>query len=213
MASRYENSKIYKIIGPDINEPCYVGSTTQPRLSKRMTGHVKGYRKWKLDNNQPFVSSFILFEKYGLDNCKIILMEKVQVSSMDELRMKEQDYIDKLDCVNRVRAFCSSEQKLVDKRKQNAKWMNEKYTPFHKQDKAKYDAEYRSKNIEKLKLSRQRKHYCGMCDYEIGINKRTRHDRTELHFQNTIQYMKSTIDKYTEQINTESNTIQQFSLE
>ncbi|MDR3551446.1 MAG: hypothetical protein P4L31_08625 [Candidatus Babeliales bacterium] len=70
----YEHGKIYKIIGLDPNEKCYVGSTTKQYLSQRYTKHTGGYKRWKLGMKENKVSSFELFDLFGVDNCKIVLL-------------------------------------------------------------------------------------------------------------------------------------------
>jgi len=204
---KYENGKVYKIITNNPNEPCYVGSTAQPYLSNRMADHISSYRTWiKSDKKARKIMSFELFDKYGVENCKIILLESVNAKSKDELRQKEQEFINKLNCVNERRAYCTFEER----RKEATIWMNEKYIPFHKEDKAKYDAGYRIKNMEKLKTSRKQKYRCMTCNYELTCNKKSRHDRTKLHSANTIKYMKSLTESYNQ---VKPIEIQHFSLE
>ena len=41
-------------------------------------------------------------EEYGLDNCKIELIEKFPCSNIEELRRREGYYIKEFDCVKRV---------------------------------------------------------------------------------------------------------------
>ena len=64
-----------------------------------------------------------------------------------------------------------------------------------------------------IEAYREKTYHCVECDYEVKVCKKARHDRTMRHINNTIDYMKSFINKYTEHINTESNIIQHFSLE
>ena len=45
--------------------------------------------------------NFKLFEKYGIDNCKIILLELVNANSKDELHAREAYHIKSVSCVNR----------------------------------------------------------------------------------------------------------------
>src|SRR5690349_20633713 len=101
---KYENGKVYKIIGPIVDEPCYVGSTTRPYLSQRMSGHGSNYKAWKSGLRKHYISSFELFDKYGLENCTIVLLEICKTVSKDKLRMKEQEHINQLDCINKHRA-------------------------------------------------------------------------------------------------------------
>jgi len=148
--------------------------------------------------------SFELFDKYGVENCKIMLLESVEAKSKDELRIKEQEYIEKLSCINQNRAICTSDDKI----RLNKQYYEKNRTVFLKQRK-----EYRKINAEKIKLKKSLKYQCIYCDNEFNYNHKSRHERSSRHIDNTIHYMKSTIDKYTEQTNMESNIIQHFSLE
>jgi len=204
MVINYENGKIYKIIGNVPNDPCYVGSTTKDYLSQRMAKHVYNYNSWKKGNKENKIMSFELFDKYGVENCKIMLLESVEAKSKDELRIKEQEYIEKLSCINQNRAICTSDDKI----RLNKQYYEKNRTVFLKQRK-----EYRKINAEKIKLKKSLKYQCIYCDNEFNYNHKSRHERSSRHIDNTIHYMKSTIDKYTEQTNMESNIIQHFSLE
>ena len=68
----YSKGKIYKIIGRDSdgNEECYIGSTCQPYLSSRMGSHRARYKGW-LKGTDHFVTSYLLFDKFGVENCYI----------------------------------------------------------------------------------------------------------------------------------------------
>ena len=94
----YSKGKIYKITDTANNE-CYYGSTIQP-LSKRMGQHrifYKAYKNGKYHN----VSSFILFDKYGVENCSIVLVENVECKTKEELHQRERFYIENNECVNK----------------------------------------------------------------------------------------------------------------
>ena len=98
----YNNSKIYKIECLSGNEEdIYIGSTSEPILSKRMACHRIAYRNWKEGklNNNIFV--FEIFEKYGIENCQIFLIENFPCNSRDELRKREGEYIRQMNCVNK----------------------------------------------------------------------------------------------------------------
>jgi hypothetical protein len=45
--------------------------------------------------------AYDLFNKYGVENCNIVLIESVNASSNDELKMREAHYIKTLDCFNK----------------------------------------------------------------------------------------------------------------
>ena len=69
----YRNSKVYKIWSTQ-GDNIYIGSTTKQYLSQRMDNHRRCYRAWK-NETYHFVSSYILFDEYGLQNCFIELSE------------------------------------------------------------------------------------------------------------------------------------------
>ena len=77
--TKYDNGKIYKIES-DLGDLIYIGSTTKERLSSRLAQHVYVYRNKPKDGalkkgKSPNYTSTILFDKYGVENCKIILIE------------------------------------------------------------------------------------------------------------------------------------------
>ncbi len=100
--SDYANTKIYKIyshLGPKI----YIGTTTKTYLSQRMSKHRSDYKVWQRDSKRSHISSYILFDLYGVDNCVIELIEAKPCKSKDELSKLEGHYVRTLDCVNRYR--------------------------------------------------------------------------------------------------------------
>ena len=85
MKGDYQNGKIYKIepiVDHEENE-VYYGSTTQ-LLCKRMDRHRSGYKQWK-EGKSRMLTVYNLFEKYGLENCKIYLVENCPCDSKEEL--------------------------------------------------------------------------------------------------------------------------------
>ena len=98
----YSLGKIYKIqpiCEHDENE-IYIGSTCQPLLSQRMAKHRANYKDWK-NGKYHFVTSYNIFEKYGVENCEIVLIESVNAKSKDELYAKEAHYIKSMCCINK----------------------------------------------------------------------------------------------------------------
>ena len=43
----YQDGKIYKIVCNNITDECYIGSTCEPTVARRLATHVRGYRVWK----------------------------------------------------------------------------------------------------------------------------------------------------------------------
>ena len=117
----YSKSKIYKIEPINIVDEgdIYIGSTTKDTLAQRMSTHRGGYKSWKNGKSHP-VSSFDLFEKYGVENCSILLIELFPCDSRDELRTKEGYYIRSMKCVNKLIAgrnqklYCQENKQILN---------------------------------------------------------------------------------------------------
>ena len=253
MVIKYENSTVYKIIGDDPNGLCYVGSTTEKYIGDRMSKHRSNYRMWIQSNKElkRVTRSVKIFDLYGIENCKIVVLEKVKATSKHDLHEREQFYIDNLNCVNKHKAISWTEEDKKEYHKQyridnierkqflDAKYYEANKTHILNKMKKEYINkkeiicarvnEYRKTNVDIIRerkkqyaqnqgkatilAQRSRVYHCTSCDCEVKVDKRNRHSSTMKHIDNTIDYMKSTIDKYTEQSNTESNIIQHFSLE
>ena len=88
---------VYKILSPDLQE-CYVGGTIDFENRK----HV---HKSSINNT----GSKTLFEKYGFDNCKFVVIEQCEE---EELKVKEQWWIDhSVGIVNKIRAHGQKDRK------------------------------------------------------------------------------------------------------
>jgi iron only hydrogenase large subunit-like protein len=98
----YGLGKIYKIepITGGEDGDVYVGSTTKELLSQRMANHRADYKRWKNGKHRK-VTSYDIFDKYGIDNCQITLLEQVNATCKDELNARERHYIESLACVNK----------------------------------------------------------------------------------------------------------------
>ena len=97
--SKYESGKIYKIVDVGYNK-CYIGSTCE-ELSQRMARHRAIYKQYAKGKRASYVSSFDLFDEFGLDNCKIELLEAVAVNNREELRQQEGKHIQNNECINK----------------------------------------------------------------------------------------------------------------
>ena len=92
--------KIYMIYS-DNGDMVYVGSTCSKYLSYRMATHASSYKCLLNGYKTSDLSSFRLFEKYGIDNCKIILLESFPCNSIDELHAREHHYIILKNAINK----------------------------------------------------------------------------------------------------------------
>jgi hypothetical protein len=97
--NKYTNGKIYKITDTAYSE-CYIGSTVQT-LSQRIAGHRSKHKQFLNNKKVSFVRVYKLFDNYGLENCKIELLELCPCNSLIELKRREGYYIRTLECVNK----------------------------------------------------------------------------------------------------------------
>lgn len=170
------------------DEDCvpYVGSTTKQYLSQRMVKHRNSYKHWKENpekNKKKFVTAFKLFEKYGVENCYIELLESCSCKISEELLKKEREWFDKLNCVNIVRPMRTEEEVIEQIRNDKKKYYKKKvetvenfnaihyqkykdsqkenkeiYTKTHKKEKAEYDKKRREEKADEIK-QKKREYY------------------------------------------------------
>lgn len=107
----YQNGKIYKITDNGYNL-CYYGSTVQT-LSNRLSGHKRHYTRYQAGNHHT-ISVFKLFDDYGVENCKIELVELFPCNSKIELLQREGHHIKNNDCVNRIVSGRTKEEYYID---------------------------------------------------------------------------------------------------
>jgi ribosome-interacting GTPase 1 len=105
----YSKGKIYKIVAnTDEEYKPYVGSSCQT-LCQRMAEHRCKYKNWK--KGEKNYSSFDLFDKFGIENCKIILLEEYPCDSIIQLLQKEREWFEKIECCNKRIPIRSMEEK------------------------------------------------------------------------------------------------------
>jgi adenylate kinase family enzyme len=193
----YANGKIYKIeplIDHDEGD-IYIGSTTKELLCQRMDTHRKDYKLWK-NEKRGKVTSFDIFDKYGLENCVITLLETVNANSKDELYTRERYYIKSLKCVNKVIPMRTNKEyyndnkiKIVEKHNQyyedNKIKIVERHNQYNEENKDKlieYNKQYYKINKEKREI----KFTCD-CGSVCRISDKQRHSRSSKH----IKYIES----------------------
>ena len=116
----YSKGKIYKIID-NTNDKIYIGSTVQT-LQGRLRGHKSLCKKKDIN------SKLILKN----NNFSIELIENFPCNTKRELEIREQYFIDKLDCVNTKRAYMTKEDRLKMNRICDKKRTRD-YRPYLKQ--------------------------------------------------------------------------------
>jgi hypothetical protein len=105
--NKYKKGQIYKIVDKAYNE-CYYGSTVD-RLSQRLSCHKSKYKLYK-NKESTFITAFILFDRYGPENCKIELVEDYPCESKTELNRREGYWIENNKCVNKIYDYNNKEQ-------------------------------------------------------------------------------------------------------
>ena len=205
----YQLSKIYKIVPLNAEDDAdiYIGSTKKNTLAERMSGHRNEYRRW-LKGTKGKLSSFELFEKYGLQNCFIYLVENYPCNTKDELRSREGHYIKTTPCINK-RIECRTDKeyyqdnkaKIDEKNKQyfqdnkvkcneyfkqyrqNNKENIKKYHRDNKEKLCEYQKQYRLDNKETINLKQNEKFNCVICSGKYTKYKESKHFKSIKHLK------------------------------
>jgi len=122
----YSKTKIYKIES-HLGDKIYVGSTARDYLSQRLQGHKNAYKRWKDKKDDRLMTSFILFDEYGLDNCKIVLIESYPCNNKDEKNAREGHFIKELNCVNKFIAGRLPKEYKEDNKEKFQKYFKDLY--------------------------------------------------------------------------------------
>ena len=122
--NKFHNSKIYKLTD-NTNNQVYIGSTVQT-LKQRLQGHKSGAKTSK--------EGCGCASKSIIDNgdYKMELLEEFSCENKRELLIKEQSYIDKYDCINKVNSHTDPKERyllnrdkiLIKKREYDKKYIN-----------------------------------------------------------------------------------------
>ena len=169
----YKNAVIY-MLEPSIeydDGDIYYGSTTQP-LYKRFFEHKKSFRY-----NRKYKSK-ILFEKYGIENVKIVLIKYFSCENKQELEAEEAKYIRENKCVN----LCIPGQSKKEYCKANPDKIKAKY--YNNKESIKEKARlYRKENKEKINERIKCDCGCEISKRRLNIHKIT---KKHIHSMNHI---------------------------
>ena len=94
MNNKYFNSKIYRIYD-DLTNICYIGSTCESLLSRRLAQHKSGYKRY-LRGLVHYNTCYKVLEN---NNYTISLLESVNCTCKDDLLKRERYYIDNTENV------------------------------------------------------------------------------------------------------------------
>jgi hypothetical protein len=145
---------------------CYYGSTING-LSRRLAHHRLNYNAYK-NNQYGYVSVFGLFDEYGMENCKIELVESCPCRSREEVLKQEGLYIKNNSSVN----TCITGR--ADKQSHYKAYIKE-YHETHKDKIKEYKQAYYANYKQTLE-----QHVCEICGGTYKDNK-NRHERTNKH--------------------------------
>ena len=161
--NKYHNGKIYQITDIGYNK-YYIGSTTE-ELSQIIARHRTNYKSF-LKHGKKFMSSFDLFSEYGVENCKIELIEYFKCDTLQELRKREGEVIKNTECVNKCVAGRTEKE-----------WREDNKDKIREDDKIRH-----AKNKDEIK-ERKKEYYQNNKD-KILVDKReyreANKDRSEL---------------------------------
>ena len=153
MPINYQLGKIYKIVD-NTTDKCYIGSTTEPTLARRLAGHVADYKRW-LKGKYKFVTSFDIIKNGDYD---IILIENFPCGCKDQLHARERHFTKQIDCVNKVK-----NQGL-----------------FNEMGRGEYSKQYNKENVDKIKQKQSQQNICECGGKYIHRNK-VRHLKSNKH--------------------------------
>jgi hypothetical protein len=182
----YSLGKIYMVY-PKVEDPdegdVYYGSTTVT-LARRMSNH-RGQSQCK-----------ILFDKYGVENCFIELVEKYPCETKEQLNRKEGEYIRNHKCINKKIAGRTQKEYYVehyDKITEQIKHYRTENVDKVKETHKKYYDKHREKIIEKQK-EYVNKHKDNILEYQ----KKYRIENKDKRLERNKQYYDKNVDKILE---------------
>ena len=189
--NKYKKGAIYKVSDIAYSK-CYIGSTCE-KLSARLSRHKMTYNhylKGKYNKNR----CFELFDEFGIENCKIELIEYYPCDTKEELRRREGFHIRNTDCVNKYIAGRTHHEHYMDNkehcnnRSRNDHYKNrEKYLELGKAYRANNremlntkSKEYHEKNKEEINERKSEVIIC-QCGTSTTRNHKARHCKSKQH--------------------------------
>jgi len=144
-----------------------------------MVEHRNKFKQWKT-GVKTGTTSYILFDKYGIDTCNIILLETVNCNSRDELRSREAHYIKTLKCVNKHIPNRTNNEWRSDNKEQN-KCRRQQYYEANKEEIITKSQEYKNENRIDINKKKKENRFTCDCGSEIRIADRCKHFKTGKH--------------------------------
>ncbi len=196
-----DTGHIYKIIC--LVEPtfCYIGSTFN-RLSKRFEKHRVQFKAWLKDKSKHKCACYPYYEKYNIENFKIILIKSYEVSRS---HVKDRKHLEAYETlwINRHKNKCcnvktpinylkkekrkkyleENKEKLAEQQKEYREDNKEKRKEYREKNKEQISEQtkgYYDKNKEKIAEKRKEKVQCE-CGYIVSRNNLSSHKKRQIH--------------------------------
>ena len=147
MDNKYQKGKIYKIADIGYNK-CYIGSTCE-ELCRRMSHHRAKFKRFLNGSEETHTRSYDIFNEYGVENCKIELIEYYKCDTLQELRKREGEIIKNTECINKNVAGRTRKEYYEDN-KDNIKEMINEYLEKNKEKITQKRKEYYETNRDKI---------------------------------------------------------------
>ena len=177
--NKYINGKIYKIIN-NINDKIYIGSTIQT-LAQRFYEHK---RRAISEKNRVIYNAI---NKIGIENFKIILMEKFSCNSKEELVAREAYFIKEFNTskngYNRVIPKRTNYEWYKDNKEHVIDYIRE-WGKKNKEKVNNYKKKWEKENKEKIRLRQAQRILCETCKYNIRRGDKAVHNKTKIHINN-----------------------------
>ena len=125
ISNKQHKGKIYKVVDIGYNK-CYIGSTCDT-LINRMINHRNQYKGFIKGGEKKKVMIYDLFNEYGVENCKIELLEYYPCDTLRELERREGEYIKTNKCVNKCIAGRTRKEYYQDIKDKHSKFMKQYY--------------------------------------------------------------------------------------
>ena len=185
-----DTGHIYKIIC--LVEPtfCYIGSTFN-RLSKRFEMHRGNFNRWLKDKTKSKCACYPYFEKYGIENFKIVLIKSYEVCRE---HIKDRRHLEAFETlwINRHRGKCCNmnaplrllkKEKKKEYREKNKELIAEKKKKHYEKNKeqiVEQKKEYYEDNKEQIAEKKKKKIQCE-CGCAVTKNDLSRHKKSPKH--------------------------------
>ena len=199
----YKNSVIYRIYckNQDIKD-CYIGSSKS--IYFRIASH-KSICNIKHSKNYNLCLYQFIRNNGGWDNFDYEILEDYPCNNFEELRQKEQEYIDKLNpSLNCAPSYRTEEFKKERIKTTKKNW---KQTEKGKENSRTY-TEKLMNNPEKYKKKLKNKSewgkkpkYCEVCSRTVTNDGWSHHKKTKLHLENLKK--QNNVENYEKKIDTE----------